>query len=316
MTNDYKIIFFGTPEFSTIILKKMIENEYTPMAVVTAPDKPVGRRQILTPSPVKLLAEKNKIQALQPKKILDSRLKIKDLRPDLIVLVAFGQIIPKEILEIPKYGCLNVHPSLLPKYRGASPIQTAILNGDKETGVTIMLMDENLDQGSIISNDKLLIAINETTETLTIKLAKLGRNLLIETLPKWVNEEIKAQPQDHSKATFTREIKKDDGKIDWHKSAEEIERMIRAFNPWPTTYTEYRTKNAEYRKLKIIKASLLKTENKKESGMIFSTLDKKLAVACNNNALFLEKIQLEGKKVMTAQEFLNGHPEIIDLKLK
>jgi len=333
MKSKIKILFLGTPNFAAIVLEKMIEGGYIPTMVITAPDKPVGRKQVLTTSPVKVLAEKNKIPVSQPAKILDSKFYILNSKPNLIVLAAYGQIIPKEILEIPKFGCLNVHPSLLPKYRGASPIQATILNGDQETGVTIMLMDEKFDSGPIIQNKKLNLKNKKPTyPELTEELANFGAELLIETLPKWINGEIKAIPQDDKKATFTKIINKEDGKIDWQKSAEEIERMTRAFNPWPTTYTEFRIKNIEYRKLKIIKASVLKTENKKEPGMVFLipstgsvsiqseaeglTPDKIIAVACGKNALILEQLQLEGKKIMTAREFLNGHQEIIGQILK
>jgi len=332
--NILKILFFGTPEFAAIVLEKMINAGYKPITVVTTPDKPVGRKQILTPSPVKLLAQKNKIQVLQPEKILNLKSEILNLKPDLVVLAAFGQIIPKEILEIPKYGCLNVHPSLLPKYRGASPIQTAILNNDAETGVTIMLMDKLLDHGDIVASSRFkILDLRYNYQELTKKLAELGADLLIETIPKWVNNEIKAVPQNNKKATFTKIIKKEDGKINWRKSAEEIERMTRAYYPWPSAFAEIKDKKQKTKNkiLKIIKAEALKMENKKEPGMVFLihstgsvstqseaeglTPDKIIAVACGDNALILREIQLEGKKAMTAKELLNGYSWIIDATL-
>jgi methionyl-tRNA formyltransferase len=339
MANNLRTIFVGTPEFSAIVLDKMIKANLAPIAVITSPDKPVGRhayrqanKQILTPSPVKVMAEKNKISVLQSEKISDLRLKIKDFKPDLIILAAFGQIISKEILAIPKYGCLNIHPSLLPKYRGASPIQSSILNGDNETGVTIMIMDEKLDSGPILANDKWQMTNNETTEKLTKKLAELGAELLIKIIPKWINKEITAQMQDDSKASFTKEIKKENGQIDWHKSADEIERMTRAYNPWPGVYTEFRIKNKEYKRLKIIKARVSLTEKKYEPGTVFLihstgsvliprkieglTEKKELAVACKQDALILEEVQLEGKKIMNSQTFLNGYSWIVDSVLK
>lgn len=333
-----RIIFFGTPEFAAIILEKMIENDLIPVAAVTAPDKPVGRKQILTPSPVKVLAEKYKIPILQPEKIRNLKLEIRNLKPDLIILAAYGQIIPKEILEIPKYDSLNIHPSLLPKYRGPSPIQTAILNGDEKTGLTIILMDEKMDHGPILAQRELEI-INSKSKILNksqilmtkitylelnIILAKLGADLLIETLPKYLVGKITPIPQDQTKATFTKIIKKEDGHINWNKSAEEIERMTRAFWPWPSAYTYFKFQilnfkfqiNSKFqipkqKILKIIKADVFKIEHQKKPGTVFLTKDKKLVIACGKSALILEEAQLEGKRKMTAQEFLNGHPEIV-----
>jgi len=316
-----KIIFLGTPVFAAIILEKMIMAGHKPVAVFTAPDKPLGRKKILTPPPVKLLAEKYNIEVVQPTEIRNSKFKIQNSKPDLLVLAAYGQFIPKDILEIPKYGSLNIHPSLLPKYRGPSPIQTTILNGDNETGVTIILMDEKMDHGPIVAQQRWEIR-NPKFEILNKELANLGAKLLIETLPKWINGEIKPIPQNHSKATYTKIIKKEDGKIDWHKSADEIERMIRAYDPWPGTYTylnfqfpisNYQT-NSKFQKqkmLKIIRAEVLKINHQKEPGTVFLTENKNLAIACSQDALILNEVQLAGKKKMAAKDFLNGYREII-----
>jgi methionyl-tRNA formyltransferase len=324
------IVFWGTPEFAAIILDILIKNNYLPVAVVTAPDKPVGRKKILTPPPVKVLAQKHNLFILQPEKLKENfnfKSEILNLKPDLFIVAAYGLILPKEILDIPKYGSLNIHPSLLPKYRGASPIQATILNGDKITGVTIILMDEKMDHGPILARRKLEIQNSKITyPELTEKLAKLGAELLIETLPKWIKGGIKPISQDDSKATYTKIIKKEDGKINWQKSAEEIERMIRAYSPWPGTYTYLKfqipnTKSqiiSNFQKpkmLKIIKAEVLKINHQKEPGTVFLTENKKLAVTCGQDALILEDIQLEGKRKMTAQEFKNGHPEIIGAQL-
>ena len=273
-----KIIFMGTPEFGAIILEKLCRANLKPVLVITAPDKPVGRKQVLTPPPVKIMAERYKIPVIQPKHILDSRFQI--LGSDLIVVAAYGHILPKDILDIPKYGCLNVHPSLLPKYRGPSPIQYAILNGDKKTGVTIVLMDEKIDHGDIVANSKFEIRNSKITYLeLHNKLAEFGANLLVKTIPKWLKGEIKPRPQNHSKATYTKILKKQDGKIDWQKPAEETERQIRALNPWPGTYTIYNEKT-----LKILKAELSKGN------------------------LIIKEVQLEGKKPMNFEDFLRGHP--------
>lgn len=318
-----KIIFMGTPEFGAIILEQLAKSEFKPILVITEPDRPIGRKQIITSPPVKFTAEKYGISVLQSEKIRNLELEIRNLNPDLIVVAAYGQILPKEILDIPKYGSLNVHPSLLPKYRGASPIQATILSGDQETGVTIISMDQEVDHGPIVSQRQLEFPIsNYQFPKLNKELAELGAKLLIEILPKWLAEEIKPVPQDHSKATFTKIIKKDDGRIDWSKSAEEIEKQIRAFNPWPSAYSQLITNDEQRttRRLKIIKANILDESfidrRQLKVGQVFLTENKNLAVACGKNALILIEIQLEGKKPVSAKEFLNGYPEIIGTILK
>ncbi len=315
--NKIKTILIGTPGFTTRIFKAFLGTEllnFEITAVITAPDKPVGRKQELTPSPVKKWALGNNLNILQPEKIEDSKWnrRIKNLNPDLIIVAAYGQIIPKEILDIPKYGALNIHPSLLPKYRGASPIQATILNGDKISGVTIMLMDEKMDHGPILGSTKLQITNSQTYKELSEKLAGLGAELLIKTLPDWIEGKIKTKPQNHSKATFCKIIKKQDGKINWTKSAEEIERQIRAFHEWPTAFTFFNDKQ-----LKILEANLSTSlRASKKIGKVFLTNDKGLAVQTGDGLLMLKQIQLEGKKPMTAKDFLNGHPEIINALLK
>jgi len=268
-----KIVFLGTPEFGAIILEGLIKNNCKPILVITVPDKPVGRKQILTPPPVKLMAQKYNIPIAQPEKIKEFK------EGNLVICAAYGKVLAKEILETPRYGCLNVHPSLLPKYRGPSPIQTAILNGDKETGVTIILIDEKMDHGPIIAQRKWKISAKTNSEELSKKLAKLGAELLIETIPKWLKGEIKAEAQNESKATYTKILKKEDGKINWKKSAQEIERQIRAFHPWPGSFTFWKGK-----RIKILEADVLK-----------------------NNKLTIKKLQPEGKKPMTAEDFKRGY---------
>ncbi len=308
---NIKIIFMGTPNFSVPILSGLIDN-YKVIVVVTQPDKKVGRQQILSQSPIKQIALKNKIEILQPGKLKENQEffnKIKELKPDLIVVAAYGFILPKQILDIPQYGVINVHASLLPKYRGASPIQAAILNGEETTGVTIMLVNEKMDQGDILSQAKADIGKDETFLILHDKLSILGAHLLINTLPQYLNGEIEPKKQDDTKATYCPIISKADGKIDWLKSADEIERQVRAFNPWPGTWTFWNNK-----KLKIHKVSKLKTEPAK-AGKVFE-IDNGLAVACGQNSLKIEELQLEGKKIMTDKEFLNGYKYIIGSILK
>ena len=297
----------GTPEFSGPILNSLLER-YNVIAVVTQPDKKVGRKQVLTHSPVKKIALANKIEVSQPEKIKGNAefiKHIKEINPDLIVVAAYGFILPKKILEIPKFGLINVHASLLPKYRGASPIQTAILNGEKETGVTIMLVNEKMDEGDILAQKTITITNNDNFKNLHDKLSILGSNLLLETLPKWLNKKIKPQKQDQSQASYCKLITKEDGKIDWHKSAIGIERQILALNPWPGTFAKWDNK-----KIKLLKVKLLNDSNKNSAGGIFKVNDG-LGVYCGQGALEILELQLEGKKAMSAKEFLNGYPSII-----
>ena len=275
-----KIIFMGTPEFSVTILDVLIDSDYEITAVITNPDAPVGRKQILTPSPVKVVAEKNKIPLIQ----LDE---IRNLDVDLAIVAAYGKIIPKNILGIPRFETINIHPSLLPRYRGASPIQNAILNGDKKTGITIMKLDEEMDHGPILANGGLPIADSDTYESLSQKLAKIGAELLIKIIPEYISGKIKPIEQKHAEATYTKIIKKEDGKIDWSKSAIEIERMTRAFYPWPAAWTIWNGKI-----LKILEAEV------------------------RGGSLAIKKLQLEGGKILSIEEFINGHKDFNVASLK
>lgn len=333
MTSKLKIIFAGTPKFGQIILEKLIKHmpsftlspympsfvlssqgPFQPILVITAPDKPVGRKKILTPPPVKILAERYRIPVLQPEKINNYKFTIESYEPDLIIVAAYGQILPKEILEIPKYGCLNVHPSLLPRWRGASPIQYTILEGDAEAGVSIILMDEKIDHGSIVSLKKLNEKnVKWTHAELEDKLTDLGAKLLVETIPKWLKGEIKPQPQDESQATYTKILERDDGKIDWRKSADEIERQVRAFNPWPGSFCFLSQKGKDLR-LKILKVgiSLQKTHGPFGiRGKTFLAPNNRIAVQTGRDFLIIEELQLEGKKSMASEEFLEHYPNFI-----
>ena len=280
-----KYIFLGTPEFAAVILEKLINAGHRPEAVVCNPDELIGRKKVLTSPPVKVLAEKFNVSIFQPEKLHNNSeflKQIKKINPDLAIVAAYGKIIPKNILDIPRYGTINIHPSLLPKYRGASPIQNTILNGDKKTGVTIMKLDEEMDHGGIISNMEVQISKNDTCESLSQKLAISGAEILIKTIPDYISEKIKPIEQNHSKATYTKIIKKEDGKIDWSKSANEIERMTRAFYPWPTAWTVWKGKT-----FKILEAEV-----------------------CNGK-LEIKKLQLEGGKALSIKEFLNGHKDFV-----
>lgn len=309
-----RLIFMGTPQFALPTLEELIKSkEFKPLSVVTMPDKPVGRKHKLTSSPVKLLAQKHHIPALQPQKIKDNKeftRQIKKLDPELIVVIAYGKIIPKEILEIPKLGIINVHASLLPKYRGPSPIQAAILEGDSKTGVVIMKIDEQMDTGDILSWKEINITARETAQTLHNKLAAAGAKLLMETLPKYINEEIKPQPQDNSLATYCKIITREDGKVFWNKPSQYINRQVRAFTPWPGAFTF--CGDSPPKRIKIIDVKEIERDSSKEEmkygQVVFS--GSRLLVKTGDGWLSIVKLQIEGGKLMTAQEFMNGHREL------
>ena len=318
-----KTILMGTPEFAENIFRKfydVLKDKFEIIAVITAPDKPVGRKQIIASSPVKKWALENSLPILQPDKIRKPEWieKIKKLNPDLIILTAYGQIIPQETLDIPKYKALNIHPSLLPKYRGASPIQAAILNGEKETGISLMIMDAEMDHGPILGNSKFEIRNSKITyKELENQLIDIAVKLLITTLPDYVEGKIKPQEQDHSQATFCKLIKKEDGKIDWNKPAEEIERQIRAYQEWPTAYAEILNPKSEIRNnIKILNAEILNKKTDYKIGEVFLDETKNLCIQTGNGILILKQVQLEGKNPMSAKDFLNGHKEIIGTILK
>ncbi len=281
MEKTLKIVFLGTPEFAIRPLEAVINAGYQIIGVITAPDKPVGRKMVLTPPPVKVFAEKNNLPVYQPKDKKELLEILKKFRPDLAIVAAFGMIFTKEILEIPKYGFLNIHASLLPRWRGASPIQSAILAGEKETGITIMLLNEKMDEGPILSKSNLKSQIsNLSYKELENQLAKLGEKLLMETIPKWITGEIKPREQNHNKATYCKKITKEDGLIDFNKESPEIiERKIRAFTPWPGAYAFVNNK-----RLIITQAEII------------------------NNALKIKRVKPEGKNEMSFADFLRGNP--------
>jgi methionyl-tRNA formyltransferase len=303
---NMRIVFMGTPEFSAPALEYLVKSEYRVVVVYTQPDRQTGRGQTLEQSPVKKLALKHSLEVFQPVKLRNSEemQRLAALEPDLILVSAFGQILPQSILDIPRFGCLNVHPSLLPKYRGATPIPSAILGGDKETGVTIMLMDTGMDTGPIVSQIIVGIEPQDTTESLSNRLAQAGVRLLAETLPLWFDRSLKPQPQDGNKATYTAPITKEDGVINWQMTAEEISRRVRAFYPWPGCYTWWQGKL-----LKILEAVALHKERNLSPGKVIALASGQPAVVgveTGDGILGLIRIQLEGKRALTAAEFLLG----------
>jgi len=324
LTNQkLKIIFWGTPEFALPSLEALInpalfkkggvKNGYEISAVITNPDEPVGRKQILTPPPVKIFAQKHKIPVFQPSKLEIGNWKLEIPRADLYVVAAYGKIIPKAIIELPRFGSLNIHPSLLPRWRGASPIQYTILNGDAETGVTIIEMDELMDHGPIVAVSEIIkLEPKITYQKLHDKLAELGADLLVKTLPKWVKGEITPQPQNDSEATFSKILKKEDGQINWSRPAEEIEQMVRAFNPWPGSWTTWPTQRQAYR-IKIEETGGVSDDMPdKPNGYVWQNDSFPVAVKTGRKSLIIQKLTLEGKKTQNADSFVQGYPQIIN----
>ncbi len=306
MPDKIKIAFFGTPDFGLPALKKLIQNDKIKISfVVTQPDKKVGRKQILTPPPTKVEALNHNIPVFQPEKIKNFVLPYKI---DLIITAAYGQIVPKTILEEPKYGALNIHGSLLPKYRGAACVQATILNGDKKTGITIIKMTEKLDAGPIVAQEEIKIKKEETAGELYKRLSLLASKMIVPVILSYIQGEIIPKPQDESRASYVGLLTKKDGKIDWNKSAVELERFVRAMTPWPGAYCFIKKDNI---RIKIIKvnAKILKV-NKYKIGKAFSC-KKKLAVQCGQDALIIERLQISGKKEISGEEFLRGYRENI-----
>lgn len=306
----------GTPDFSLPALKILISSEYEVVAVYTQPDKLAGRGRMIKSSPVKQAALDNGILVFQPENFRDlSEVeRLANLKPDVIIAVAFGQILPQQVLDIPKYGCLNIHPSLLPKYRGASPVASAILAGDKETGVSIMLLDSGMDTGPVLAPKKVSIDNSDTTESLELKLAKIGSQLLIETLPKWFEHELQPERQYTRDAIYTKQISKKDGELDWYLPAVELERRIRAFYPWPGCYTRWNGKM-----LKVLEAVVLPDVEQSDPGVVISlpsNSEVPVGVGTGDGVLGLRRVQLEGKKVNYAVEFLRGYKGFVGEKLE
>ena len=300
-----KIVYMGTPDFAVPPLKALAESGHEIAAVVTQPDKPKGRGKALLPTPVKEEALKHDFLVYQPLKVRDPEFVelLEELAPDIIIVAAFGQIIPKAILDLPKFGCINIHASLLPKYRGAAPIQQAVIDGEKESGVTIMKMGTGLDTGDMISKIVVPIMPDETGGSLFDKLAEAGAQILMDTLPSIFDGTAvyEKQPQE-SPTPYAAMITKQMGRMDFSKKAEELERLVRGMNPWPSAYTYLNGKT-----LKIWKSSVGESVLDVEPGTVIKTDRLGIHVACSDKELILEEIQLEGKKRMEAAAFLRGY---------
>ena len=304
-----RVVFMGTPQFAVPTLEWLAKG-YETVTVVTQPDRHSGRGRRLRPPPVKRAALRLGLPVWQPRTLRTSEAvaHLRELAPEVMVVAAYGQILRPEVLEIPPRGCINIHASLLPRYRGAEPVAAAILAGEEKTGVTIMLMDERMDTGPILAQRSIPIALDDTRASLTEKLAHLGAELLLETLPRWLDGEIKPQPQDEALASRAPLLKKGDGEIDWSRPAVVIERMVRAYAPWPGTYTHW-----QGQRLKVLRARSLH-QQEGEGGWVMETPEG-MAVVTGEGALLLEEVQLAGKRAMSAEEFVRGQREFIGAHL-
>ena len=296
-----KIIFMGTPDFAAASLEALIASRHEIQAVVTQPDKPKGRKGELTPSPVKVVAEGKGIKVYQPLKVRDEEF-VKTLRaynPDVIVVVAFGQIIPLSILKMPKFGCVNIHGSLLPKYRGAAPIQWAVLDGEKETGITTILMDEGIDTGDILLKKTIKIDMDETSGSLFDKLMALGAETILETLDELENGNLTPIKQGESPTAYAKMLTKAMGLIDFTRPAKELDCFVRGMNPWPSAYTLLSGKTLKLWKVRAVEGS-------GKAGSVIDIGKESFTIACGEGAIEVLEVQLEGKKRMSAGDFLKG----------
>ncbi len=300
----WRIVFFGTPSFSVSALETLLQGGDEVIAVVTQPDREKGRGRKIIPSPVKAFVSQSGVPILQPEKVKEETFQesLRALHPDLFVVVAYGQILPKSLLNIPKYGAVNVHASLLPRYRGAAPIAWAILKGESVTGVTTMMMDEGMDTGDILLQAEISIGAEETAESLHDRLAQAGARLLLETMMRMKGGDIQPIPQDHSKATYAPPLKKENGRIDWRREAGEIDCQVRSLFPWPGAFTDW-----EGQLLKIYKGEVRKGTPAGKPGAVLWVGSDFIEVETGRDLFLIKEVQLEGKRRMNIRDFLAGH---------
>jgi methionyl-tRNA formyltransferase len=308
-----RVVFMGTGDIGLPVLRWLTQSPHDLVGVVTQPDRPVGRSQRIQPGPIKAAVAASQIPVLQPERIRrepDAVEQIRALRPDVIVVIAYGQILPRSVLEIPRLACLNLHASLLPRHRGAAPIQAAIVAGDHETGITVMYMDEGLDTGDILLKSRIPIGPEETGGSLHDKLAELAPSALAEALPQLLGGTAPRVPQDSTEATHAPKLEREHGAIDWSERADVIERKMRAFDPWPGAYTILRDDAGRERKLKIFRATVFDETRLQPGEMIASCSGGRVVIGASDRLLRLELVQLEGKKRMTSADLLRGNPWI------
>jgi len=319
MSSKIKTIFMGTPELAAVGLQALIDDgHFDVKLVITQADKAVGRNLKISQPAVKILAEKNNIKVIQPLKIKEATEVIKEIAPDLIVVIAYGKIIPEDILNSPKYGCINVHGSLLPKYRGSACIQATILNGDVQGGITIMKMDKTMDTGDIIKKISVNLDKEENSYSLMEKIKEISQENLAQTIIDFIEGKIKSEKQDESLATYVKMIKKEDGHLDFNESAEIIERKIRAYFPWPGTFAFIEKEDLPKKEIlfKILKVGKIIDKDKKlENGQLVK-VDQKIGVSCKDKILVIDQLQLEGKKASSLEDFLKGNSWVLGKILK
>lgn len=309
-----KIIFLGTPEFGAINLRRMVEAGYKPELVITAPDRPAGRGQKMKESTVSKVAAELNLRVAKPDKLSDLTDEIKEISPSLMVVAAYGQYIPGKIIEISQFGILNVHPSLLPKYRGSSPIQYAILNGDKRSGTTIILINKEMDKGDILAQEEIELSKDETYLSLFEKLTPIGADLLVQTIPRWLKGEITPVKQKEIDASYSKLLTRQDGKIDWSSDAASIDRQVRAFNPWPGAFTYFNQKRR--RLMKILKGEVLEQTDCGPFGpigKIYMAPNERLAIQTGKDFFVVEEFQLDGEKPIKTSEYLSKKIDLIGI---
>lgn len=298
-----RVVYMGTPDFAVKPLEALISNNYEVVGAFTQPDKPVGRKAVLTPPPVKVVAENNSIPVFQPDSLKNGegvRI-LETLKPDVVIVVAYGKILPKDFLAFAKYGCINIHGSILPEYRGAAPIQWSVLDGKEFAGVTSMQMNEGLDTGDILLVEKTKIQDNETSGDLYERLTVLGADVLLKTLEAIKNNSLNPQKQDDSKSSYAKMLDKSLSKIDWNLSAQEVHNKIRGLDPWPVALTRFDDKN-----LKLFRSRVLIEEYNKAAGTVIKSKDGIVVVCGDKKAVLITEVQLEGKKRMSASDFSRG----------
>lgn len=308
-----RVVFMGTPDFAVPVLESLIEApDVQVVLVVTQPDRPVGRKQKLTPPPIKTVAEKHEIPVFQPEKMQAEYEEVLSYEPDIVITAAYGQLLPKALLDAPEYGCINVHASLLPELRGGAPIHYAILQGKKETGITIMYMAEKLDAGDIISREKLPINTSDHVGILHDKLAEIGADLLLKTLPSIFDKTNERIAQNDSEATYAPNISRDLEKINWHETNEEVYNHIRGLHPWPVAYTTFQDK-----RMKIWWGEMAVEDYEGEAGEIVSVTDDYFTVVCGNGkGIHITDIQLAGSRRMLVKDFLRGNKDAVQVGQK
>jgi len=313
-----RVVFMGSPEFAVLPLEHLIVNGYHIPAVYTQPDRPAGRGRGLSPSPVKRAAERLNLSVVQPDSFqkMEAVSGLASFQPDVIAVAAFGQILPRSVLDIPRCGCINLHPSLLPRFRGASPVASAILAGEEFTGVSIMLMGEGMDTGPVLARAQISISGRDTTGSLTAKLSRISAQLLLSVLPPWLRGELSPRPQDESGVSYCRPISKKDGEIDWRLPAVDIWRRVRAFHPWPGCYTRWRG-----RQLRIIEAVPVYEGCVAATGRVVALMpagetgEPAFGVGTGEAVLGVLRVQMEGRRAMSAADFLKGQRELVGAQL-